>query len=552
MRSRWGITALLVAALAGSPLFAGLSSTGAGAAAPGANAAPGASRIGPWTACDRPLQCTTIEVPLDYDDPTGPQIELAMIRLPASDPARRIGSLFLNPGGPGGSGVEFVREAGTLLFTKAVRSRFDLVGFDPRGIGSSTPLTCFGSASDVVAQPRVFPTTGRQQRTFFANDEAYAAKCLANAGPVIDHMSTANVARDLDLMREAVGDDRLTYVGYSYGTQLGATYANLFPNRMRAVVLDGVVDPVAWSTGTPGVDDSQPASTRLRSEIGAWATLRAFFRQCDAHPVRCAFSRGNAQARFAALAQRLRQKDVVEIFDDGSESRFGYAELIGFTLSPLYSPALWPELADFLLQIDLASQGRTPTLRIDARLSALGLGFPQTSEGFPGVLCSEADNPSNPSAWIRAGADADLRAPYFGRLWTWLSSICAVWPAQDADRYTGPYTATSDRTVLVVGTRFDPATRYQSARRVAALLGNARLLTLDGWGHTSAGSSRCIDQKVSRYLLLRQLPDEGTVCRADLTPFEGPPFGGLGAAARRRSQVREILMAQVPKPGSMR
>jgi pimeloyl-ACP methyl ester carboxylesterase len=199
------------------------------------------------------FQCATAVVPLDYDRPKGRQITLALARLPASDPSRRIGSLFLNPGGPGGSGVDMVLQGGPFLFSDEVRARFDLVGFDPRGIIRSTPLRCYETFDEAIADlpPFQFPVTREEERIKIRSDRALARACAEWGGPILDHMSTANVARDMDLLRRAVGDARLSYAGYSYGSYLGATYANLFPGKVRALVVDGVLDPVAWSTGTP-------------------------------------------------------------------------------------------------------------------------------------------------------------------------------------------------------------------------------------------------------------------------------------------------------------
>ena len=184
-----------------------------------------------WTDCGEGFECAHAKVPLDYDEPHGETIALSLKRLPASDPSRRIGSLFLNPGGPGGSGVEFVKDDAQYLFSKEVRARFDLVGFDPRGIRRSTPLRCFGSLDEVGAAlaPFPFPYTRAEERVFEHSDKVIANACAKNAGPILDHMSTANVARDLDLLRQAVGDSKLTYYGISYGTYIGETYANLFP-----------------------------------------------------------------------------------------------------------------------------------------------------------------------------------------------------------------------------------------------------------------------------------------------------------------------------------
>jgi pimeloyl-ACP methyl ester carboxylesterase len=213
------------------------------------------------------FQCATAVVPLDYDRPKGKQITLALARLPAANPSRRIGSLFLNPGGPGGSGVDFVLEAGPFLYSDEVRARFDLVGFDPRGIMRSSPLRCYETFDEAIADlwPISFPVTRAEERLWVRSDRAIARACAERGGPILDHMSTANVARDMDLLRRAVGDRKLTYAGYSYGSYLGATYANLFPGKVRALVVDGVLDR---SPGPPAAA-TRPAPCRSRTGCAA-------------------------------------------------------------------------------------------------------------------------------------------------------------------------------------------------------------------------------------------------------------------------------------------
>ncbi len=523
-------------------------------------AAPPVPRIN-WSSCYRdfgfPFECGTVQVPLDYSNPTGANILIAVIRLPASDPANKIGSIFFNPGGPGGSGVEFVLFAGPFLYTDEVRAHFDLVGFDPRGIARSTALRCFGNPRQWTPYftPFAFPITLEEAAQWEAADRYLDNACAQRGGKIIDHMSTANVARDMDLLRQAVGDEMLTYAGYSYGSFLGATYANLFPDKVRALVVDGVLDPIAWTTGNPGEGDTIPFSTRLRSDKGAMDTLNEFFRLCDENPETCAFS-GGASDRYAALAASLRAAPIQIEFPDGSFFFFTYQDLISNSLGAMYNSFSWPDFALFLADIESLA----PPAQLGTRLYAVwkDLGFintrgfphyPNFIEGFPGVACADSDNPNNYDAWWENAQQAEADFGYFGPLWTYVSSICAAWPGEQNGSYTGPFTANTANPVLVVGNFFDPATRYEGAQIVAGLLPNSRLLSLNGWGHVSLFLSQCADQAVANYLLDGTLPAEGTVCHQDLTPFLdfGPSLAAGSIAQLRAGLVPALVPEAVRK-----
>jgi len=509
------VLAGIVAGLLGS-LLAVPTAAAAATSTPPVPAGPPVPRLR-WAACGDGLECASARVPLDYDRPAGATISLALIRLPAGGPGRRAGSIFINPGGPGKSGVQTIRQGGRSLFSAEVRARFDLVGFDPRGIGASTPLRCFDSLDQALAvlPPFRFPVTAAEERVWVQADRTFARACARRGGAIIDHMATADVARDLDLLRQAVGDTQLSYVGLSYGAYLGATYANLFPGKVRALVLDGVPDPVAWATGRGTQARTQPLFNRLGSAQGAYATLLEFFRLCDRGGSSCAFSQGDPRRRFQALARRLLASPA-----QTSDGLVTYADLVSVTLTALEDPATWPGLAGTLQQLDsltrpqgAAAQGRR------TRVAMFQQGYHNILEGLPGVACSDSDNPNHVGAWPRAADASDGRAPYFGRYWTWLSSICQPWPGRDPDRYTGPWTKQTANPVLVVGNRFDPATPYQGAVTLARLLPRSRLLTLDGWGHTSEGKSSCVNAHTARYLLTSRVPPRGSVCQPDVVPF---------------------------------
>jgi pimeloyl-ACP methyl ester carboxylesterase len=473
-----------------------------------------------WQPCfDDGFTCARAHVPLDYDDPSGPQISLRLARLASTDPDRRIGTLFVNPGGPGNPGVDFVVLAAREVLSARLRARFDIVSFDPRGVAGSAPVRCYRrhEANDPYEGLPVFPLTSREERdTIIANAE-YAAACVRNEQTMTRHTSTANVARDLDLLRQAVGDDTLTFAGFSYGTYVAATYANMFPNRVRALWVDGVLDPVAWATGRNGAGSRVPFSTRLRSGESSTATMQAFLRACDGADRRCAFAGRNTQAKFDRLLDRLREEPVRG--EDG-EILFRYGDAVASWLPPLYFQDAWPSLGDQLQQLyELTTPGAAARQHLDLLRVADELTGNAT-DGFNAVACVDTTNPTDTAAWPRAADAADARSAPFGRLWTWESGRCATWAARDTDRYMGPFDKRTSAPVLVVGNKLDPSTPYRGAVALDRLLPRSRLLTVDYAGHTSLGQSRCVTRVVDTYLINGSLPSPGTVCQSDRQPFE--------------------------------
>lgn len=503
---------------------------------PQAGAAPPDPQVH-WSPCGDGFECAVANVPLDHEGAQGGTIQLALIRLPASDPDERIGSLFLNPGGPGGSGVDLVR-ARAAFFPEEVRERYDLVGFDPRGIARSTPARCFGAMRQALETlaPLPFPVTEDEQALWEESDRELADACDQRGRRILDHMTTADVARDLDVLRAAVGDERLHYLGMSYGSYLGTTYANMFPDRVGRVVIDGVVDPVAWSTGHP--DQSQlPFSTRLRSHEGTQDTLEEFFELCDAaaHPDAaqpCLFG-PQAEPRFETLAAALRDAPVDMVLPDGTVVPFTYAMLINLARGAMYEPFIWPAFAELLFALEqVTSEAATgsPPAELGARFAALDLvtkrgrpAYRNFVEALPAVACTDSDNPDDYAAWPAAAAQADAGTDnYFGSPWTWLSSVCAFWPGEGPNRYTGPWDADTVEPVLVVNPLFDPATPYHGAQVVNDLLPNTHLLTYAGWGHVALGRTACVDETIIGYLLGDNPGD--VTCPAAPSPFDmGPP-----------------------------
>jgi pimeloyl-ACP methyl ester carboxylesterase len=343
----------------------------------------------------------------------------------------------------------------------------------------------------------------------------------------------------MDLLRQAVGDRTLNYLGFSYGSYLGEVYANLFPDKVRGLVIDGVLDPIAWSTGRGDEAATLPVTSRLGSDVGSQATLDQFFALCDAagRP-QCSFA-GNSAARFAAMAARFRAGPA-EIGTPPDTYTVTYADYIATTLSSMEAPESWPTFADALLDLETnmpASRVRDTMARLRSRLGVNQPPqeeYPNVIESYPGVLCADSVNPRAFSAWPAAAATTERSHGYFGRPWTWASSICHAWPATAGqDRYLGPWTARTASPVLVVGNYYDPQTPYQGAVTAARLLPNSRLLTYAGWGHTAFfRGSYCIDSTVTRYLTTLRLPPTGTVC-----PPLGSPFETISAVERTRADA---------------
>ncbi len=535
------------AAVAAPPVVDGIQGTN-GAAVPALD----------WGACPaadadeeealRDFRCTTVEVPLSYRDPHGQSIELALGLLPATDQRRKLGTLFWNPGGPGGSG-RIPRP-----FSRRLHERWDIVGFDPRGIAASTPLRCFASNEEAAAAfDFAFPITLEQERRVVELSRRGTEACARNGGPILSHMATANVARDLDLLRQAVGDPGLTYLGLSYGTHIGTTYANLFPEQVRALALDSVIDPLEWTTGREPGDEFVPVEYRNGSFFGAQQALGSFLRAC-AGDARCAFREEGVdlRAKLDRLMARLRARPLELVQPGGATTTVTYQDVVYLMQGSLYRPERSPALAETLQVLWVASEQRAvrgaarqlrARLPLDPTLAAAP-GRQDPDEEYAGfewtvaVECTDSSNPSNPWEWVRYARRADREAPYFGRSWMYSAIQCTTWPASDPDRYTGPWNRQTANPVLLIGNgQGDPATDYADAVSTSRELADARLLTLESFGHIAFRQSRCVMGAIERYVFRLELPAEGTVCRPDRGPFDPVPQ----AAARRRAQVDQAL-----------
>ena len=444
------------------------------------------------------LSCGTLRVPLDHGRPDGEQLSLAVVRVRSSAQGTRIGSVVLNPGGPGQPGLGHLAGwAGS--FSDAVLARFDLVTFDPRGTGASGAVDCGGPAQDEL----LFHDD-------LLDDAAYAAaaaivrhgtaRCLRRLKDRASSYGTQATARDLDLLRAALGDRRLTYVGFSYGARLGGEYARQFPRRVRALVLDAPPDPVA--------DPVALAEDRL---AGFEESLAAWAADCPRRPT-CAGFGADPLGVLSDLVSRAHAEPVVSrrpAADPAANA--GHIMLAAQVL--LYTPDSWPVLDEVVLDtVGGDSGGVFEVLEHAFGRDTVADGAPDPLDAGFVIECTDR-RPGPSEAEIRAAAVplAD-RLPFFGRWRADQLFGCAFWTA---DRHpVGPPVTPAASRLLVVGTVGDPATPYAGVQRFAQAAGDARLLTWDGEGHTAYGRSACIGEWVDAFLLRRTLPPPGTRCPA--------------------------------------
>ncbi|PZF96720.1 alpha/beta hydrolase [Micromonospora deserti] len=493
-----------------------------------------------WYACYEYAECTTVRLPLDYDKPKGPTTEIAVLRVKARDQKNKVGSLFLNPGGPGGSGTDIALAAPYFLGDE-VLDRFDIVGVDPRGVGASEQVRCFPSVKDQTRAYAglnvAFPFTRAEEKAYVASSKAVGRGCSTTGKPLSGAMSTAEVARDMDVLRRAVGDKKLTYLGFSYGSALGQYYANMFPDRVRALVIDGVLNPHAW-VGR-GAARNLAQEDRLRSAQGAYRALHEILVRCDkAGEEACPLAAGDPLASYELVAKRLRAEPLMIDDPDLGTFTVTYADFVAFTLGALYGPIGYQGVVGLTAELLVLTDPQSaPAARAEARTSVVRLAeqarqqrrydlpYDNGLETFLGVDCTDAYHPKDAASWPARAAKADQRDPYFGRLWTWITSPCArdTWTVRDSDAYTGPFNRRTSAPVLVVGNYWDPATNYQGAVSSARLLPNSRLLSSDSWGHTAYGTSACATGAIDAYLVRGTLPAKGTVCTGDVQPFAALP-----------------------------
>jgi len=443
-----------------------------------------------WTDCGIG-KCTRVKVPIDYAKPEGKTLQLAVKVVPALGSGGR--SLFLNPGGPGASGIRFSDYlAGKINPT--VRKHYDLVNVDPRGVGDSTPVDCVSDAEFAAfAASDPDPDTPAEIKAFREEHEQLGEGCDRRSGAIAAHVSTEEVTRDFDILRALLGQQKFDWFGFSYGTAIGATYATLFPHRVGRMVLDGPLDP------SEGVIDAG-----LSQAIGFQRALRAYVDDCTGR-WRCPLGRDDSKAmrRIVDLVERL---DRHPLRTDDPDRKLTQGLAFYGIAKPLYSKSTWVSLSN---AFDAALQGDGSVL---ARLA--DAYFQEANgEAFLVVSCLDArDRPT--VADVEAAEPRFVRAsPVFGRALAWGSLGCSDWPIKAAHPQIDIDAKTS-APILIVATTGDPATPYESAKALARQLPSSVLLTRVGDGHTAyASGDGCVDHLVDHYLLTGKTPAKGKVCR---------------------------------------
>ncbi|MGH3620777.1 MAG: alpha/beta hydrolase, partial [Sciscionella sp.] len=450
-----------------------------------------------WTGCGGRFQCATAEVPLDYHHPNGKKIDIAVTRLPAADRAKRLGPLFVNYGGPGTPAVGELQEH-AFRFPALLRQRFDLVAFDPRGVGASTPVRCGADESRPASLGS--PLRSSQRDRFFASASLLGRECAKSSGSLLSHLSTANTARDMELLRRAMGHAPLSFLGYSYGTYLGGTYANLFPEETRTMVFDGTLDLVANARGKPG-EEREPVDVRADTAGSQAEELARFLKLCKEAGPKCAFSSGDPTAKFAKLFASFRTGGALP----------GLIETVSRDLE---SASRWSGLGESLQGLYGSGVSSAPKTR------TLDPYVPPHAPAFLATQCVDSDNPSDPRDYVSLAESEDRRTPYFGPSAVFNMAGCIDWPAHDRDRYLGPWDRERSNPILVVNNRYDPATPLANAKATADELGNAGLLTVEGYGHTTLNvPSTCASRLAARYLVSAELPAQRS-CQPDTRPFQ--------------------------------
>ena len=453
-----------------------------------------------WEPCQDGFECGTVEVPLDYADPLGDSIGLALLRSVATNPQERIGSLVVNPGGPGGSGVDYAMRSDTIV-SPAVREVYDVVGFDPRGVARSEPVECVTDAEfdDSLNTEDTTPDTAQEVAAYLEGIAEFQAGCLARSPDLLPHVGTADVARDLDIIRSALGEDVLTYLGASYGTSIGAEYAHQFPARVGRLVLDGALDPALTER-----------EVLLGQAVGFEQSLAAFAADCVARDCPLGDTEQQVLDSTGVALDRADEQPIQTSTRPLTQILAVYG-----VIAPLYLPAAqgYPAL-EAGLTAALDGDGSVLLGLADAYLRRAPDGsFPDNQwDVIQPVSC--LDRPSQATvADVRAALpEFEQASPRLGETLAWSLLGCTGWPVPSPG-LTAPVRGVGAAPILVVGNTGDPVTPYAWAESLADQLESAVLLTYQARQHLAyREGSTCVDAAVDGFLLAGTVPPSGTTC----------------------------------------
>ncbi|MGX1543765.1 alpha/beta hydrolase [Streptomyces adustus] len=519
-----GVATLLVSACSpGGVTSAGTTTTAAAtaakattAAAPALTALPRATPAAlasyyrqklSWRACGVPgFECASMKAPLDYADPAAGDVKLAVARKKATGPGTRLGSLLVNPGGPGGSAIDYLQQYAGIGYPTDVRARYDMVAVDPRGVGRSEPIVCFdGPQMDAYTQTDVTPDDQREVGTLVTAFKKFAEGCGRNSPRLLRHVSTVEAARDMDILRALLGDEKLHYLGASYGTLLGATYAGLYPERVGRMVLDGALDPELSSY-----------RTNLEQTEGFETAFQSFAKDCVRQPDCPLESKDKTPEQIGDSLKAFLQKLDAHPIPTGDPDGRKLGEALATTgvITAMYDQGSWQQLREALDSAMKDNDGAGLLALSDTYYERDSKGhYSNLMFANAAVNCLDLPPAFNGPAQVEQALPAFEKAsPVFGPTLAWSALNCAYWPV----KHTGEahrIQAQGAPPIVVVGTTRDPATPYRWAQALAAQLSSGRLLTYAGDGHTAYGrGSKCIDSSIDTFLLDGTPPTEGKRC----------------------------------------
>jgi pimeloyl-ACP methyl ester carboxylesterase len=454
-----------------------------------------------WSTCGGRFECATMKVPLTYEQPDGDTIDLDVVRLPVQDPSKRLGSLVLNPGGPGGSGVEYARAARAVL-TGDLISHYDIVGFDPRGVGDSAPIACLNDQQmDRFLAVDPNPETDQDVARTVAVSKRFGKRCERNSPDLTPNIGTPFVARDLDILRAQLGDERLNYLGKSYGTFIGALYADLFPSRVGKFVLDGAVDPKLTTA-----EISKGQAIGFEKALGRFADWCVDQEGCPIGD--------DPQAGVQRIADFLQQVESAPIPAETGRPLTAAQATTGIVGSLYSAEDGWQSLF-YALDAAFKNDGLGLQSLSDWQTERMPNGTygSNANEAFLAVNCIDRPDRWDPEQTQQQAEDWSREAPIFGAALAWGNLPCYYWPAPAVDQPRA-IEAPGTPPIVVVGTEFDPATPYDWSVSLADQLSAGVLLSWKGGdGHTAYYSgSRCIDKAVDKFYIDGKVPDDGTEC----------------------------------------